>query len=212
MNKRDEHLETLTEIRSLMERSSRFLSFSGLSGVGAGVCALIGALVAYVYLEVDFFKEPNYIFDADKKKWGLDAITFLTIDALVVFITALLIGTYFSRRKAKKLGYPFWDKTAERLAINIGIPLATGGLFCLILTFKYGLTGLVAPTTLIFYGLTLINASKYTFNDLRFLGLIEIALGLIGLLHIGYGLLLWAIGFGVLHIVYGIFMYLKYDR
>ena len=199
-------------MRFFIQRSSRFLSFSGLSGVAAGIIALIGAIVAYIYLEANIFRTPTYSFDSNNIKWGMTALTFIILDASIVLIAALAIGTYFSREKAKKMGYKFWDKTGERLAINIFIPMATGGLFCLILIFKYGLIGLIAPLCLIFYGLTLVNASKYTFDDIKYLGFIEIGLGLVATLYLGYGLFFWAIGFGVLHIIYGIFMYLKYDR
>ena len=44
---KEEQLQNLAEIRSLMERSSRFISLSGLSGVGAGVCALVGSAAAH---------------------------------------------------------------------------------------------------------------------------------------------------------------------
>ena len=39
--------EDLQAIREIMERSSKFLSLSGLSGIFAGVCALIGAAIAW---------------------------------------------------------------------------------------------------------------------------------------------------------------------
>ena len=114
-------------------------------------------------------------------------------------------------RKAKRKGLPVWDSTAKRLLLNLLIPLATGGLFCLVLLY-HRQVGMIAPATLIFYGLALLNASKYTLNDIRYLGILEIIIGLIASVYIGYGLLFWAVGFGVLHIVYGIVMYSKYEK
>jgi hypothetical protein len=58
----------------------------------------------------------------------------------------------------------------------------------------------------------LINASKYTFNDIRYLGFCEIILGLGAAVYVGYGLYFWALGFGILHIIYGAMMYYKYER
>ena len=139
-------------------------------------------------------------------------MNFLLLDALVVLLLAIGIGAFFSMRKAKRAGLNFWDKTTERLLMNLILPLGAGGIFCLLLVFHLHLYYLVAPATLIFYGLALINASKYTFNDIRFLGISEIVLGLIGTYFYGYGLLIWSIGFGVLHIVYGLGMYYKYER
>jgi hypothetical protein len=71
--------------------------------------------------------------------------------------------------------------------------------------------GLIGPTTLIFYGLALLNGSSFVSEELRMLGLLEIGLGLIALFFVGYGLYFWALGFGVFHIGYGWWMYRKYD-
>ncbi|MGB0862749.1 MAG: hypothetical protein ACPG19_11210 [Saprospiraceae bacterium] len=208
MQEQDKHLNTLTEIRDLMERSSRFISLSGLTGVAAGIFALIGAWVAYYYAGISFSNEFTYNERFSVRELEL----FLLADGLVILIFALGFGVFFTARKAKKAGLKVWDKTTERMLINLMLPLVTGGIFCLILIFKWELIGFVAPVTLLFYGMALINASKYTFHDIRYLGVSEVILGLIGSYFIGYGLLIWAIGFGVLHIVYGLLMYYKYER
>lgn len=207
------HLETLSEIRSLMERSSRFISLSGLSGVAAGLFALLGAAMLYIYLDAIPFDQKRiyYLAAESANKWGLDYRTFFAIDAGIVLIGALASGIFFTTRKAKRKGQKIWDALTQRLLISLMIPLFTGGLFCLALLY-HGLAGLVAPATLVFYGLALVNASKYTLHDIRYLGISEIILGLISLYLLGYGLEFWAIGFGILHIVYGISMYIKYER
>lgn len=224
MTQQNEHLQTLTEIRSLMERSSKFLSLSGLSGVAAGVAALIGAAAAYFYLDMDFFQLSNdmnvsngrviadYSYREEYSKWGMRVIPFLLLDGVLVLIFAFGLGFFFSMRKAKRNGYKFWNNSAKRLLINLMLPLLVGGIFSLILLLKYDLVELMCATTLIFYGLALLNGSKYTLDEIRYLGLSEVALGLIATWFIGYGLLFWAIGFGVLHIVYGFVMYYRYDR
>lgn len=206
-------LENLAQIRSLMERSSRFISLSGLSGVAAGTVALIGAAVAYIYFGLPVFSGKNeYYFEVIKNgNWGMDYVTFFLLDAAAVFVLALAGGIYFTTRKARKKGYKIWDALSQRMLVNLAIPLVAGGIFCIAL-FKNGAFGLIAPATLIFYGLALVNGGKYTLNDIRYLGLLEIGLGFIGLFKPGYGLELWALGFGVAHIVYGIIMYNKYER
>lgn len=211
MKDQQEHLQALSDIRSMMERSSRFISLSGLSGVFAGVFALTGAYLAY--LKIGAYAE-NYrdLVGRERTEEGIDGlITYLFIVAALVLAASLLVGTLLTIRNSRKKGLKIWDGTAKRLLINLAIPLGTGGLFCLILLY-HGDIGMVAPATLIFYGLSLINASKYTFNDIRYLGILEIILGLISSIYIGYGLLFWALGFGVLHIVYGAVMYFKYER
>ena len=97
------------------------------------------------------------------------------------------------------------------MLFNFMIPLITGGIFSLTLL-SQGFYGFVAPATLIFYGLALVNGGKHTLNDIKYLGLSEIAVGLVALYFVGYGLLFWAFGFGILHIIYGTVMYFKYDR
>lgn len=212
MANHNEHLETLSEIRSMMERSSRFISLSGLSGVAAGSFALLGAAMVYIYLGLQPFS--NYkIFYAEalrNGKWGIDYVTFFLLDAALVFVLAVASGIYFTTRKAKRKGQKVWDQSALRMLSNLAIPLIVGGIFCLVL-YRERQILLIAPATLVFYGLALVNGSKFTLNDIRYLGLCEIGLGIIGLFFPGYGLELWAIGFGLLHIAYGLVMYRKYE-
>jgi hypothetical protein len=201
-----EHLKAITDIRSMMERSSRFISLSGLSGVSAGIFALCGAYAAYIKL--NSVNGITRLLDHDA---FMDTVIYLLFDASIVLILSIVAGIALTVRNSKKKGVKIWDATTKRLLINLLIPLVVGGLFCVILLY-HGLVALIAPATLIFYGLGLINASKYTLNDVRYLGICEIILGLIGSLYIHNGLLFWASGFGYLHIVYGIIMYLKYER
>ena len=140
---------------------------------------------------------------------SLDTIINLLSIAVGTLILAIAVGILFTIQKAKKENQKLWDNQIKRLLINLFIPLATGGILSLIILLK-GYVGIVAPLTLIFYGLALVNASKYTLTEIRSLGIIEIILGLVGVQFVGYGLLLWAIGFGVLHIVYGAIMHKRY--
>ena len=213
MTKGQGHAEVLQEIRSLMERSSRFLSLSGLSGVAAGLIALAGSTLAFLYLGKMPFDNQDmyYLLRPGERPWGIAPVTFFALDALAVLAGALFGGIYFTNRLANRKGLPVWNALTRRLLINLAIPLFTGGVFLLALYF-HGLPGLMAPSTLIFYGLALINAGKYTLDDIRYLGLSEIALGLTGMFVPGFGLELWALGFGVLHIIYGILFYHKHER
>lgn len=212
MNNQKEHLETLSEIRTLMERSSKFLSLSGISGISAGVIAIIGVVAASVYQGYSFFEKAR-VSKLLNPAGGLstDFVLFFLIDAIAVIILVLCASVFFTIRKAKKRKLPVWDNSAKRLVLNLMIPLAAGGAFCLILVY-YGAIFLITPSMLIFYGLSLINASKFTHNEIGMLGVLEILLGIIASFFIGYGLLFWAIGFGLFHIVYGTYMYFKYER
>ncbi len=207
-----EHLQTLTEIRSLMERSSKFLSLSGLSGVSAGIIALCGAATVYMRVRTGLFTPVrDYRVDSYTDASHSSIEQFLVTVALVVLGLALLSGTYFTVRKARLQGQSVWNQSSKRLLWAMLVPLATGGVFCLALL-QYNLIWLAFPVTLIFYGMALLNGSKYTLRDVESLAYCEIALGLVSLFWPGYNLLTWSIGFGVLHIVYGLAMYYKYER
>lgn len=208
MNEQDQ-LHALNEMRDLMKRSSRFLSLSGISGVCAGVFALIGAAAVVVKWQSGLVD----ILGPDRAEFGdtRGFLLFFALDAGTVLVLSLVSAWFFSWRKAKKEGVLFWDLNAKRMLINLMIPLAAGGIFCLALLFQ-GNIGLIAPATLVFYGLALLNASKYTVNDIRYLGIIEIALGIIASFMVGWGLFFWALGFGVMHIIYGAVLYYKYER
>ncbi|MBX7226589.1 MAG: hypothetical protein K1X55_11190 [Chitinophagales bacterium] len=210
MEEKDKQLANLAEIRQLMERSSRFISLSGLSGVFAGIYALIGAFLAWWKLEykdsVDLYRTRYEIVTTQES-----IIPFLLADACIVLLLSLLTAWYFTGRRAKKKGQKIFDKAGLKLVINLFIPLITGGLFCLVLL-KYGLVFIVPSATLIFYGLALVNGSKFTLDEIRYLGICEIVLGLIASLNTINSVIYWAIGFGILHILYGLIMWNKYER
>jgi len=202
-------LQDIKDIRRIMERSSRFISLSGLSGIAAGVCALVGAWLGYQMLH-QYYGSYN-----SKGFFSGDEFSRLKIRmaglAAIIFIVAFVSSYYLTWRKAKKQELPVWDHTSKRLAWNMIIPLAAGGAFILGML-RYDAWLFVAPASLVFYGLALVNASKYTLSDIRYLGYCEIILGLINMYFPGYGLWFWAAGFGVLHIVYGTIMWVKYEK
>ena len=202
-----EYEKDLASIRTMMERSAKFLSLSGLSGVLAGVYALIGATAAYfiVHYPISPF---NYRIYSINDGTTLYKLLFI---ALLVLVASISTGLWLSSRKARKDGARLWSQTTYKLVLNLSIPLVTGGIFILIMLYT-GHFGLAAPASLIFYGLALINASVNTYDEIRYLGYSEILLGLVSATFPGYGLIFWALGFGVLHIIYGGIMYNKYDK
>lgn len=203
--KEKEIQDELTSIRSLMERSSKFISLSGMAGILAGVYALIGAAVIFYLMQ-----------------WGIDYsdVPFLHVVnvlpamiwiALAVLLLSIATGIYLSYKKAERKGQSVWGSASKQLLFYMAVPLFTGGALMIICLYR-GYFGIVAPVSLIFYGLALIGASNFTFTDVKYLGLCEILIGLVTAMLPGYGLVFWALGFGVLHIIYGSVMYLKYDR
>ena len=209
-NQPADSLQEVKDIRRMMERSSRFISLSGFSGVAAGLCALAGAAIARygIFKEYyELYEDRGYFINTAfaELKWRLILL------AAGVFAAAFLSAFYFTWRRARNQGNTLWNYTSRRLFWNMVIPLAAGGLFIWGML-SYDQWMFVAPACLIFYGLALVNASKYTLTDIRYLGYCEIVIGLINMLWIGKGLYFWALGFGVMHIVYGIVMWMKYER
>ena len=199
-----QYIEDLKDIKEIMNRSSRFISLSGLSGISAGIIALVSVYAAYntVYFEQDYLAYRKAVIT-------YESLLTLLVIAILTILLAVGLGIFFTTRKARKENQDLWDTQTKRLVSNLLIPLVTGGIVCLMLLFK-GYIGIVAPLTLIFYGLALVNASKYTLSEVRSLGLLEVVLGLLAMQFIGYGLLFWAVGFGVLHILYGVIMQKRY--
>jgi hypothetical protein len=214
-----DHLQELARIRGLMDRSTRFLSLSGLSGIIAGAAALVGAFAAREHHKALYWNrrtpEMGSIDEYSPARWMDSDLTehveFLFMDGLLVLAVALLGAFWFTWRRSQRTGQNLWDASAKRLLWNMLIPLSVGGLFTLALLWNGAV--LMAPSaTLVFYGLALLNASKYTLDEIRWLGLSEAALGVVAAFWPTAGLLFWALGFGVLHIFYGGLMYLRHER
>lgn len=190
--------EDLKHIRSMMERSTKFLSLSGLSGISAGIVATIGAYIANLMIEKKFSISEDLTLD-------------LFLLALTIIFLASSLGFYFSLRKARKSNSKLWMPATLQIFKDFSIPMIVGGLLCLIMIYQQA-SAFIAPLMLIFYGLALIYAGTHTYGDIKVFGACEIILGLLAAIFICNGLLFWTIGFGVLHIVYGTVMYWKYDR
>lgn len=197
----------LAAIRATMERSAKFMSLSGLSGILAGLYALVGAAYAYYVI---YYPEPPFGF---RLYLGTESAIVLKLasTASVVLIMSLATAFVLSQQKARKMNVSIWNKPSKLLFINMAIPLATGGIFTAIMIAN-GYYILFASSTLIFYGLALISASQFTYREIRWLGISEIGFGLLSAVMPGFGLVFWGIGFGLLHLVYGGIMHYRYDR
>ncbi len=198
----EDYLKDLTEIKDMMHKSSRFFSLSGLSGILAGIYALIGAAVGYYIVSTH---TRDYVMISE------EAFRYIIIDLALVATASIVTGLWLSYRKARKNNESLWNSSARRLAEALLVPLITGGIFIIIKIYQqhYGLTGALM---LIFYGLALVNASKYTIGNVKYLGYIEIVLGLVCAIVPTFGFVFWSIGFGVMHIIYGSLIYIKHDR
>lgn len=208
MKEERDYSRDIAEIRSMMERSSKFLSLSGWAGIMAGIYALAGAWVVF---NVYHFNPDKIVFRTTGSGGLFPYLPEVIFTAVIVLILAVGTAIILSYRKSNKRGEQVWNATSRRLLASMAVPLLAGGILVLILLSK-NLIGLIAPLTLLFYGLALYSAGKYTYNDVKFLGMIQVGLGLLSTWFIEYSLFLWAFGFGIVHIIYGIYMYFRYER
>jgi len=209
MEKNPSSADELKTIRKFMEESTKFLSLSGLSGVFPGIFAIAGAFIAWLLI----LDKGNFTYEMYNSlpREATAALRWkMILDALSVLLLSLTAAFYFSFRRANKSGISFWTPASKRLLHNLFIPLITGGIFALILMIQNDIQ-LIIPVFLVFYGLALINAGKFTYNEVFYLGIFEIITGLISAFFPAQGLIFWILGFGILHIAYGLLVYRRYE-
>lgn len=202
---KEKYIEDLKEIKDLMTRSSRFISLSGLSGISAGIIALFGAFLAH-YLVFSKLDQQTFKGITFTTRVQVSALLFIAAATLLISIGLVI---FLTTKQSKKQNQKIWDAQTKRILVNLAIPLFTGGIVSL-LFLNRGFIGILPAITLLFYGMALVNVSKFTLNEIRSLGLFEIVLGLLAFQFTNYGLLFWAIGFGLLHIVYGFIIKIRY--
>lgn len=212
MSNQKEQLDAINDIKKLMERSSKFSALSGLSGIIVGFMAIICIGISYTILGITPLEPISYLSILNRDgAIDTELLKLLIINFSVVLLASFLTAIWLSNKNAVKKGEQIWDLTAKRMLFNFSIPMLAGGAYCFIL-FSQNHVELILPATLLFYGLALLNASKYTVDDIKYLGVLLVLLGLFASLYVDKALLLWGIGFGALHIVYGSFMYFKYEK
>lgn len=206
MKKHEEQLAAIEEMRNIMDRATRFRTISGLSAMVAGVLAIICVAFVSLHTGIRFLEAEAF----DRILRSTKAME-VQLSFLFLLITSISFGIYLAARNARLKGHLPWDSAAKRLALHMSIPLLAGGIFS-VLIFQYSLFGLIPAITLLFYGLALFSASHYTLDTVRFLGIFQIFLGLLATAWLAYGLVIWVMGFGVLHLIFGVYIYLKYER
>ena len=205
MEKHEEQLAAIQEMRDMMDQATRFKSISGLSGILAGIITFVCLYTIYLVTGISPFES-----EALDRMW-LSSSQALILCFISLLIICIGIGFYLAMRNANLSGKSAWDNAAKRLAFSLAIPVFAGGIFSMLLA-RFGLIAIAAPATLLFYGMGLVSASKYTLDAVRTVGLLFVFLGLLATYFLAYGLLIWTLGFGLLHVIYGFIIYVKYER
>jgi len=197
-----DYLKDISEIKSMMDKSSRFSSLSGVSGIVTGIYALIGSLIAYQYVTNNSIQIST-----------IDSYDFilLFVDLALIILLSLITSFVITRRKVKKEGISSWNVLTKKMLYNFSILLIPSALYVLILILKHDFVG-AGSLMLFFYGASLINASHNTFKEIKTLGLIEMVLGILIILYPEFTFWLWLIGAGIVHIIFGIYMYFKHEN
>lgn len=210
--KEKEVKKTLSDIRDMMSKSSRFQSVSGYSIVVVGLLAAVASLITAVFIGV----ENGFPCSEKLQHFAVMDTAVRTksiaITGMVLFALSLLTVFFFAYIKSKRHQLRFaFDKRMGQMLLDFFIPLAVGGVLSIVLVMQqhYGLTSSIM---LIFYGLALVNCSHYTYPVFRYLGYVELLLGIIDCFTMSHALLTWFLGFSVAHIVFGIVYILLFDR
>lgn len=197
-------LEDLKEIRQMMERSSRFLSLSGSSGIGIGFLASL--FVAWQVSKGNMSLTEQRNFDLLAPAWEE-----FIIGTFGLFVICVLLSMGLTLRRTLKKGLTIWTSSTKNILGAIGLPMMVGAML-LLQNFNSLSTDAFFPATLLCYGLGLFFASRYTYDELRIMGLAMLVLGTLSILYPPYSLLFWVLGFGALHMIYGAIMYFRYER
>jgi len=210
MENKPDYSDDIKTIKKIMEESSRFLSLSGLSGLFAGFLAILGGCIA----QFGILRSKSFFFNENLSSLSVPEITSLKIklitDALLVLLLALAGSLYFSYRKAHRKGQKIWTPVSRRLLLSLIIPLIAGAFFIMIFYLE-SQWQLIVPAMLIFYGLALIGAGKFTYSEVFYLGLAELLTGFSAAIFQGSAIFFWILGFGFFNLAYGLIMYRKYE-
>lgn len=205
----NEAINTLNEIKDLMKKSSRFQTISGLSIIIIGIYASIVSLGAWLLLgdHEPYSWLPSWSLDLSINTPTRTWVAILCALALVVVSFGTVCIMSYAKTKRQNHQFSF-DQTVRRPLLHFFVPAVTGGLLCLAMLLQ-GHYGLTSSFMLVFYGLALINCSHYTTSSIALLGYGELLLGIIDCFLISHGILFWFLGFGLWHIVFGIFFTLN---
>jgi len=193
----DQALRALADIRAVIDRTTRYSTFSALSGFIAGSAALIGSGGCGAYRR----------FVGTQPGAGLN---FVMVWSAVLAIAALA-QIVLTTLKARQRGEAVWTPIARTaFASMLGPGLA--GLAGSAIFVQTGRFDMLAGLWLLFYGCGLWAVSFFAPLFLRVLGVGYMILGLYAWLKPEMAALWLGLGFGVLHFVFGAVVLARYQK
>jgi len=197
---KNQYSDDLAHIRSMMERSSRFLSLSGWAGIIPGLLALAGLATAGWFIDLAILT-GDYTTGINKHS---PLVMQLGTIAVVVLALSIFTSWFMCMRKARLDKQSTWTPAIRNMLLHFAIPLLAGAVIVGWI-YQKEQWELLSPVLLSFYGLALVLVSQFTLRSVFWMGIFEIALSIPAGIT-GWDLPVLAIGFGFTHIVYGIMM------
>lgn len=207
MQEPDRPSEQINQIHAIMARSTTFVSLSGFSGVCAGILAFMAFWRVGRMLDTIWLDEKAFTVLRDEPI----LLPAIAVVFLVTLVLALAVAFFFTWRRAKHSNLELWNIASRRFGMHMALPLLAGGVFILALA-RLGTFELICPAMLVFFGLALINAGKYSVSGTELFGVVELVLGLLAAFWVEAGLILWVVGFGLVTAGHGVLMYLQHER
>jgi hypothetical protein len=178
----DRAAENLRFIRETMERAGAFTAMPGRGMVAVGLTAIAAVMLG-----------PPHV---GARAW----LVFWLAEATL----ALAVGTVALVRKTRQQGLPLLSGPARRFLLAFSPPLLVGAVLT-VLAVQHGLSSLLPGLWLLLYGTAVLCGGALSVRVVPLMGASFMALGMVALFApLALGRPLMALGFGGLHVVYGI--------
>lgn len=172
--------QTLSTIRTLMERSTRYTNLSGHAGIAAGVLTLVGCLLR-MELKTPFF--PTW---------------------LGVLVAACCANVYFTAEMARANGEPLWTRQAKTALLAL-TPSFLAALVLTVVLERAGQRALLPGIWMLLWGCGTLALSFFTPRVISLLGATFMGAGSVTLLlPPGSDAVAMGLTFGAIHLVYGV--------
>jgi hypothetical protein len=182
-------MENLEFIRDTMERSTHFTAVPGYGGMLIGFTAIGAAYIAHTQAPLI-------------RDW--------VIVWLVEAVLAFCIGLFAMWQKSKLAGTTLNSVPAKKMILSFVPPMICGVIITLGL-WRYGDFVSMIPVWLLLYGAAVVTGGSYSVRAVPIMGWCFIALGAIAFfLPANTGNLMMTLGFGLLHMVFGLVIARKY--
>jgi hypothetical protein len=187
---REHALDNIRFIRDAMERAGSFTSIPGWGGVGVGITAIVTAVIAQQFLGKSL------------RLWLATWLAEAVVAAIIGFGTMTL--------KARRSEAPFMSGAAKRFFISYFAPLVAGAVitFALVRVEAYAA---IPATWLLLYGTAFVSSGAFSIRVIPVMGIAFMLFGVLSaFVPLNASNVILGIGFGGLHIIFGLIIARSY--